>query len=81
MRGLGADHVISGPLRGLKINITGRGHSWSVTDIATTRLNWPWGQFSENSLVYYEDLAFFIIFKTRSSEHDGRSKTTGSFDS
>ena len=35
MRGLETDHVISGPMRGLKINITGRGQTHIHTDIAT----------------------------------------------
>ena len=37
MKGLGTDHVISGPIRGLVINFTFRGY----TDIVTLRLNWP----------------------------------------
>ena len=33
MRGLGSGHVTCGPMRGLEINFTGRGHT--QTDVAT----------------------------------------------
>ena len=37
MQGLESDHVISGPMRGLKIDFTKRGqHSHTHTDVATT---------------------------------------------
>ena len=39
--GLRTDHVISGPIRGLKINYMARGHTNIQTDIATTRLTRP----------------------------------------
>ena len=39
MRGLGTDHVISGPMRGLKKYTDG--HGVSITELA------QWGQFSE----------------------------------
>ena len=43
MRGLETDHVISGPMRGLKINFTGRGHTYKHTGIANIRLTRPRG--------------------------------------
>ena len=46
LRGLGTNHVISGPLRGLKINCMGRWHM----DIADNRLKRPQDWFSENAL-------------------------------
>ena len=48
MRGLGSDHVISEPMKGLKINHIGTGQTPPAMEIATTILNRPWGQFSEN---------------------------------
>ena len=43
MRGLGTDHVISGPRRGLEINVMARDNTQTYrhTDIATTRLTQP----------------------------------------
>ena len=32
MRGLGSGHVTCGPMRGLEINFTGRGHTYGQTD-------------------------------------------------
>ena len=45
MIGLETDHVISGPMRGLKLNIIGRGQNSThqVMDIGTTRLTRPIG--------------------------------------
>ena len=53
MRGLGTDHVISGPMRGLKKTASNGadkqthrhtdGHGDSMTELAL------WGRFSENS--------------------------------
>ena len=45
MRGLETDHVISGSIRGLKINGIGRGQNLTlkVTDIETTRQTRPKG--------------------------------------
>ena len=45
MRGLGTDHVISGPMRGLKITESdgAHRHTDTQTDIANLRLNRPGG--------------------------------------
>ena len=50
MKGMGTDHVISGPIKDLIINcIQWRRQTVKQTDIATLRLNWPSavGRFSE----------------------------------
>ena len=41
MRGLGTDHVISGPMRGLKKFTLWRKQTNRQTDMATQWLNWP----------------------------------------
>ena len=43
MRGLGTDHVISGPMRGAKKLHPMAKQTNSQTDMATLRLNWPSG--------------------------------------
>ena len=68
MRGLGTDHVISGPMRGLKKNRvrwrkhTDRhtdGHGDSMTESA------QWGRFSENTTVilnYYNTASISLTY-------------------
>ena len=63
MRGLESGHVTCGPMRGLKINFTGRGQH---TDIRTSRLSdWigPVGRFSENTLCGFECVLAYIRWK------------------
>ena len=40
MRGLGSGHVTCGPMRGMEINFTGRGHSHGHCDSMTESAQW-----------------------------------------
>ena len=72
MIGLETDHVILGPMRGLKINCIGAGQhtTHKVTDIATTRLGLEYRMVETISVEYttliflqwLQFIDFFCIF-------------------
>ena len=73
MRGLGSGHVTCGPMGGLEINFTGRGHiqtyihTYGHSDSMTESAQWAdsvkIGNFFETGASIMPKLAVFIFFK------------------